>query len=247
MATVFSTFPEDIEYPYCDGKPVAESDFQFKPLVYAVQALRAHFQDRPDVYVAGNMFVYYEEGNPKAVVAPNVFAVFGADKKDRFSYKVWKKPKAPDFVLEVTSRSTFSEDQGAKRGIYALLGVREYWQYDPTQDYLDPPLKGFQLIDRNYYPLAPTVCEAQRIILYSPLLDLELRWESGEFRFYNPKTQRLLMSYQELENAQQQAEQARQRAEQTALQEQQLRQAAEARLAELAARLQALQGSDSKT
>ena len=117
-------------------------DFQREYLIYAVEVLRIYFQDHADVYVSGNLFLYYEQGNPKAVVAPDVFVVFGVAKRDRFSYKLWEEEnKAPDFILEITSKSTVSEDQGVKRGVYAFLGVREYFQYDPTSDYLDPQLK----------------------------------------------------------------------------------------------------------
>ena len=141
MARSVFPYAMTIDYPSADGLPLAESDFQRHPLIYAVEALRVHFQRRADVYVSGNLFLYYEEGNPQAVVAPDVFVVIGAEKRDRPSYLLWREPKAPDFVLEITSRSTRSADQGAKRGIYAFLEVGEYWQYDPTGDYLRPPLR----------------------------------------------------------------------------------------------------------
>jgi len=61
---------------------------------------------------------------------------------DRRSYKTWlEEDKTPDFVLEITSKTTRSKDQGAKKGIYAFWGVREYFQYDPTGDYLNPQLR----------------------------------------------------------------------------------------------------------
>src|SRR5437588_10029480 len=90
-----------IEYPSADGLPMAESDFQRKPLTYAVEALGIYFQQRADVYVSGNMFIYYEEGNPEAVVAPDVFVVFGTAKRERSSYFLWQEPKGPDFILEI--------------------------------------------------------------------------------------------------------------------------------------------------
>jgi len=146
-----------IDYRSGDGLPMAESDVQRKPLIYAVEALAIYFQARDDVYVSGNLFIYYEEGNPKAVVAPDVFVVIGAAKRDRPSYFLWQEPKGPDFVLEITSKSTRSQDQGPKRGIYAYLGVREYVQYDPTGDYLVPPLQGFHLVGDQYQlmPVTP--------------------------------------------------------------------------------------------
>ncbi len=134
--------PAKVDYPSSDGRPMAESDFQRTPLTYAVDRLRYHFRERHDVYVSGNLLIYYQEGNPKARVAPDVFVVLGATNVDRSSYLLWKEPKAPDFVLEVTSRGT---DQGRKRELYRALGVREYWQYDPTGDYLEPRLQCLEL------------------------------------------------------------------------------------------------------
>jgi Uma2 family endonuclease len=148
-----------IDHPSSDGLPMAESDSQRKPLIYAIQALTVYFQERPDVYVLGNLFIYYEEGNPQAVVVPDVFVILGVAPYDRPSYMLWREPKAPDFIMEITSRSTRSDDQGAKRGIYAFLGVQEYWQYDPIGDYLMPPLQGLRLEGRNYQPLTATTLE----------------------------------------------------------------------------------------
>ena len=129
-------FPDTaIEYPETDGEPMAGSDVQRDYLLYAVAALRDHFRAHPDRYVSGNLLIYYEEGNPRAAIAPDCFVVFGVPGHDRRIYKVWEEGgKAPSFVLEITSRSTRAEDCGSKRGVYAYLGVREYWQYDPTGD-----------------------------------------------------------------------------------------------------------------
>ena len=217
---VYPPLLPQVYYPSSDGQPMAESDFQLAPLLYAVDALRGFFQDRQDVYVAGNLFIYYEEGNPKAVVAPDVFVVIGAEKKDRSSYMLWQEPKAPDFVMEITSRSTRSEDQGPKRGIYAFLGVAEYWQYDPTGDYLAPLLQLFRLRDGNYYAIPAHKHPDGWLSLYSEVLGLDVRVESGALCFYDLETDRKLLTYQEMNAA---------------------RQAAEARVAELEARLRALQ------
>lgn len=223
-----------VNYPSSDGLPMAESDFQRDPLMYAVTALKVYFQKRDDVYVSGNLFIYYEEGNPQAVVAPDVFVVLGAPKHDRPSYRLWQEPKAPDFILEITSRSTRSEDQGTKRGLYAYLGVREYWQYDPTGDYLEPALQGQVLRADHYEALPATRLGDGTLSLHSAVLGLDIRLGQGRLRFFDPARDAYLLTYQEAEQARQAAEQARQ-------QERAARQAAEARLAELQARLQALE------
>jgi len=236
MSTVIHPATE-IYYPDSDGQPMAGSDFQREPLIYAVESLRIHFRRREDVYVSGNMFLYYEEGNPKAVVAPDVFVVIGAPNRDRYSYKLWQEPKGPDFVLEITSKSTRTEDRGPKRGIYALLGVSEYWQYDPTGDYLQPPLQAFRLVEENYWPMpAATLPDGSRV-MHSAVLGLELRLENGILRFYDPLTGQKLLSHEEAEQARQQAEQALREAVERARRETEERQALEARLAELERRL----------
>ena len=86
--------PARVEYPSSDGQPIAETDHQRTPLTYAVEALRYHFRDRSDVYVSGNLFIYYRERDPQAVVAPDVFVVLGADSADRSIYRLWEEPKA---------------------------------------------------------------------------------------------------------------------------------------------------------
>lgn len=226
-----------VEYPDADGQPMAESDFQRHYLIYAVESLRIHFGSRPDVYVSGNLFIYYEQGNPKAVVAPDVFVVFGAPAYDRPSYRLWQEPKGPDFVLEITSRSTYSEDQGTKRGLYALLGVREYWQFDPTSDYLDPPVQGLQLIERNYWPLPARSDPTGERFWHSQVLGLDLRLVDGELRFFDPDTRQPLRNHREAEVARKRAEQALQAAEARAAEEAAQRLELAQRLAELEARL----------
>jgi Uma2 family endonuclease len=228
---------EEVHYPEADGQPMAESDVQREYLIYAVESLRLYFGDRTDVYVSGNLFLYYEQGNPKAVVAPDCFVVFGVDGHDRRIYKLWEEGKAPDFVLEVTSKSTVAEDQGTKRGLYAFLGVKEYWQYDPTQDYLDPPLQGFELVGANYRPIPRAHPFGPDYVLSSRVLGLDLLLQDRRLRFRESARGAVLLSHFETETA-------RREAEARAAFEQSQRRAAEAKVAELEARLRALQGPE---
>ena len=135
---------------------MAETDDQAISLMYAVTGLRDYFRRRPDVYVSGNLLIYYEEGNVHASVAPDVFVVFGVPNHTRPIYKMWEEGKSPDFVMEITSRHTRHRDQGPKRQLYRSLGVQEYWQYDPTGDYLEPPLRCLRLVGGEYEELAET-------------------------------------------------------------------------------------------
>ncbi|MCF2148453.1 Uma2 family endonuclease [Desmonostoc muscorum LEGE 12446] len=201
-----------IEYPDEDGKPMAEGDIQCSYLIYARSALRIYFRNLPNVYVAGNLFIYYEKGNPESVVAPDVFVVFGVENRDRGSYKTWEEnDKTPDFVLEITSKTTRSKDQGAKKGIYAFLGVREYFQYDPTGDYLNPQLQGLRLVEDNYFPVPTNSLSNDTVSLPSEVLGLELRLQEGKLRFYNPATDQILLTHEEEVAVRQAAEEKAQR------------------------------------
>jgi Uma2 family endonuclease len=204
-----------IVYPISDGKPMAESDPARDYLIYCVEALDIYFQNRRDVYVSGNLLIYYKEKVPSAVVAPDVFVVFGVSKKKRLIYKVWEEDnKTPSFVLEVTSATTQENDEQEKPIKYASLGVSEYFQYDPTGDYLNPQLKGFKLVEGQYQPIASSTQPNGEIFIYSQVLNLDLRLVYGELRFFEPGTENKLLSHKETEQARKQAEQARIQAEQ---------------------------------
>ena len=60
--------------------------------------------------------------------------------------------------------------------IYARLGVQEVFLYDPTADYLDPPLRGFRLERGEYTRIDPDATGA----LSCRQLDLTLRLEEGD-------------------------------------------------------------------
>ena len=231
--------PVEIDYPSSDGEPLAESYYQLIPLVYAFDALRRRYADRDDVFVAADLLIYYREGT-RASVAPDVFVVLGAANRPRHSYLLWQEPKGPDFVLEITSASTRERDQGPKRETYRRLGVREYWQYDPTADYLEPPLQGLELIGERYDRLPEEELADGTLRLESKVLGLELRQEAKGLRFYDPATQSYLLSSEEEQQLRRRAEQRWQRAEQRWQRaEQRWQRAEEDRQLEAAARRQA--------
>ena len=196
----------EVEYPSSDGKPLAENDPQFAAILYGVGALRVRYAARSDVYVSGDLLIYYEEGNPRASVAPDVFVAFGVEDRVRMSYRVWEEGKGPDFVLEVASPSTWREDVGRKRVVYEELGVKEYWLYDPTEEHLKAALWGYRLVGEGYerQPLVESVDGTQS--LYSETLGLDLWAKGRKMRFHDPETGLDLLSYDEEHAARQAAE-----------------------------------------
>lgn len=185
-----------IDYPCSDGEPLAESDQQYNAITDTVHALRVRYADRPNVYVAGDMFVYYQRGEPGRSVAPDVFVVFGAEKRLRPSYFIWREGgKAPDVVMEMASPSTYERDLLAKRDIYESIGVTEYWRFDPLLgECFTPPLAGDRLVDGRY--AAIDVAEDSSGILrgYSETLGLDLCVRDGELHLYDPLARAWLLS-----------------------------------------------------
>ena len=237
-----------IVYPEEDGEPLAESDFQLIPLTYAVVALRARYADREDVYVGGNMLLYYRMNLPQFSVAPDVFMVDGVrGKHKRRSWFTWREGAAPAFVMEIASDSTWRHDGGAKRAIYAEIGVTEYWRFDPTGECFSPALTGERLVDGVYQPV--DVVEDDDGILrgYSDVLMLDICvLPDLEMRLYDPELEEWLLNYDEEQAARQaaelQAQAAELQAQAAALQaqvERDARQAAEERIRQLEALLRA--------
>ena len=165
--------PEDVEY--LEGNWIAQSIWHGKAVSQATVALDNHFRNRDNVLVAMELLVYYEPGNNKVCLQPDLQVVFGVQRGNRSSYKVWEEGKAADFVLEVASPSTADKDARHKAQEYARIGVLEYWRLDPTGSLLVPPLEGWEANGGSYNPVQPVARGARGGWLRSRVLGLELR------------------------------------------------------------------------
>ena len=201
-----------IFYPESDGKPMAETDKHRDLMIDFIQMLKHYYRNENDVYVSGNLLMYYEEGNPRKSISPDVFVVFGVAKKQRNTYLTREESHTPDFVLEVASPSTFSKDMRQKKDLYAsVLEVKEYYIYDPLGEIV-PSFIGYRLTDGIYQEIN-FVNER----LPSAVLDLELGEHGNELRLYDPKTSEWLQTPPErAENAERRAENAETRAQEEA-------------------------------
>ncbi len=173
-------------------------------MTYLLEAFRERFREKPDVYVAGNLFLYYEQGNPRAVVAPDLFVVPCAAKEPpRRTYLLWKEEgRVPCLVIEVTSDNTRDEDLGRKRKTYADLGVEEYFLFDPFEEYLDPPLQGLRLESGRYREVAPEPDGS----LISRTTGVTLRREGQRIRVVDTATGEPYLRYEEAVAARRAAE-----------------------------------------
>jgi Uma2 family endonuclease len=213
MATV-SEPPRDTEVYYPDSDRHfcgrGESAIHFRNISYLVGKLDIHFANDPQVYVGGNMFIYFVEGDQRRHLSPDVFVVRGIAKEPpRRRYLTWEEGKGPDFVLEVTSESTREEDLDGKMRLYREeLRVPEYFLFDPLDEYLRPRLQGYRLVGDQYEPIVE-----QDGRLPSAVLGLHLEAEGPLLRLYDPSTGHWLPTPPELHAALQRAEAEWQRAE----------------------------------
>ena len=187
--------PMPVEYPESDGKPMAESIIHLRVAIDAITPLQDRCRGRLDAFVGGNLMMYYEEGNPRRYVSPDLFVTLGVPSEPpRPIWKVWEEGKLADFVLEVTSKTTRGNDEGPKKRLYQRVEVCEYWQFDPTGDYLNPKLKGQRLgPDGQYAPIALDEFE-KGLLGRSSVLGLELRLEGDRLRFFDPNAGKYLLT-----------------------------------------------------
>ncbi|GAC1466528.1 MAG: hypothetical protein NVSMB9_07170 [Isosphaeraceae bacterium] len=182
---------------------MAETQTHAQDMMDLIETLQDHFAADPDVYVWGNLMLFYEQGNPRKHISPDVFVVRGVPKEPpRDLYLVWKEGKAPDVVIEITSKTTRREDQTKKRLLYRdVLKVPEYFQFDPTEDYLKPPMQGHRLVAGEYVPI-----ELVDGRLPSVVIGLHLERDGTQLRLFDPATgQRLLTRGEQVAEGRRQA------------------------------------------
>jgi Uma2 family endonuclease len=207
MATAASTpLPWKNGYPTSDGKPMAETDWHRELMNALIQTLKLWYAARPRVYVSGNLLLFYEQGNRRRHVSPDVFVVKGIAKHDRPNYLLWEEGKGPDVAIELTSSSTRREDIEDKYHLYQdTLRVKEYFLFDPLGDYLTPSLQGHRLRRGQYQPIRLVAGR-----LPSQVLRLHLERHGRELRLFDPAEGRWLPTPLEMAFA---SEAARQQAE----------------------------------
>lgn len=167
---------------YEDPEPVEDGMQQAPVIIEVAHLLTSHFKGRDDVFVSAGGFIFYDSTNGNRRIAPDCYISFDVDPKAVLenlpNYWIWVIGKPPDFVMEVASPSTASNDLGHKRDLYARLGIAEYWRLDPTDGELyGQPLTGERLIDGEYQPYDLSTGTDGSISAYSEVLDLIFHWD----------------------------------------------------------------------
>lgn len=203
----------EIEYPESDGRPMGETDLHRDWMVRIIELLKHRYRGQR-VYVTGNLLLYYEEGDPSHFVVPDAMVVKDCDPGRRRIFKVWEEGRVPCAVFETTSRSTKREDSSYKPQLYQQLGVAEYFLYDPTGDYLRPPLQGHRLTPAGYERITP---DAQGRLLCQEL-GLRLQLVEGELILFDAQSGKQVLSEAEEERAAREVEHAERQAAEAEIQ-----------------------------
>jgi Uma2 family endonuclease len=179
-----------ITYPETDGQPMAENTLQFEWIVLIKLGLEAAFRKRDDVFIAGDLFWYPEEGNNRIRLAPDVLVAVGRPKGHRSSYLQWLEAGvAPQVIFEILSPGNRRAEMEKKFQFYQKYGVEEYYVYDPDHN-------EFEVYIRQSGSLTP-VARAECSRWTSPLLRIRMEWSPKTLTLFQPDGKRFL-SYLEL-------------------------------------------------
>ena len=206
-------------------------------------ALRRHFGAPQTTVVIGEVPVAWNRDQREGFRVPDLLVAFDVDRAAvlmEMGYSIEHHGKAPDFALEIASKNTARRDEIRKRSDYAAFGVREYWRFEPVWGrYYAAGLAGDTLLNGVYHPIAIHQVDANRHWGPSAVLNLHLCWEYGELRFYDPIGRRYLHTYDSADDERIAAQYERDAAIAARNREATARQAAEARIRQLEARLAA--------
>ncbi len=141
---MFAPQATPVIYPESDGKPMAETDTHRLLIFQLTDMLQYAF---PNAYVSGNICLYYEEGNPKKMISPDVLLCKSQPPDIKRIYLAWEDQAQLDLVVELSSVSTKAVDHNKKKRLYVeTLQVPYYVIFDPEAIYLH----AFERIDGQY-------------------------------------------------------------------------------------------------
>lgn len=158
-----------------------------------------HYPHHPDILIGTEIPIYYGERDPATRRFPNVrpdiliaLNVDAAAIWRRDGYDPIQNGKPPDAVVEIASPSTYRNDAGRKRDIYQLLGVPEYWRFDPTGGRMfGQAVIGERLTAGRYERLPLLQSDDGAVGSTSPMLSLNFRYQGNElFTIHDPETGR---------------------------------------------------------
>ena len=177
---------EDVHYPDSDGSFLLQNAKHNAELLYAGQAVEQHLRDAPSTVLTDVAF-YYEEGDNKALLAPDLSVTLDHEFTGPKTYKTWVEGRLPDFILEVVSPSSVTNDKKLKKGTYERLGIQEYFVYNPDAERPSVAVHGYRL-DEETNKYGRALRRGRRGAVRSRVLGVSLRAEGSRLVVRNTRT-----------------------------------------------------------
>ena len=230
-----------------ERRPEDMTTFNHLAITGSAYLLIHHLGNPETTIVAGEHYVALAPTKDmKGLRYPDLLIAFNANPavyRENNAYVISEQGKPPDFVLEIASPSSRRRDRVTKRPAYANLGIPEYWRFDETDDPRHTKLAGDRLSpEGQYLPIPIERLPDGTLQGYSPVLNLQLRWEAGQLRWHDPATGRHIVTLEDERARADHAETRADYAEACARSEQETRIHAEARARELEVELRRLRG-----
>jgi Uma2 family endonuclease len=165
----------EIDYPVEEklgqGK---KHELRFRKLIDFLEVL---FENNREVFIGGDRFFYYEEGNKHKSVAPDAFVVKNYDDDEPDVFKVWETPVDLRFACEIWSPANSDLEIRNKFSVYRdVLAAAEYCELTT-----DERLLGYRLTkEGDYVAIQPN--KHGRLLFKE--LNAELAFEDGLIRVY---------------------------------------------------------------
>ena len=198
-----------------------------------IGTIRLHFGTSDSIIVLSEIPLRWTPSQQEGHRIPDLMVAFNVDRElavRQNGYSLNEQGKPPDFVLEIASKSTGIEDYTGKRHDYAHFGVPEYWRFDPSGgSYHDAPIAGDRLVTGVYQEIEIVRTDETHHWGHSEVLNLDVCWEEGELRWWDPVQKRYLRTQDEMDNDRITAEARADTAEAQADSERQARLEAQAR------------------
>ena len=161
--------------------------------------LHLHFGGGDSTLVISEAALGWNLTQRDGILYPDLMIAFNVDRAEAIRVQgiaIDDTGKPPEFVMEIASRRTARNDYTHKRAAYAQYGVPEYWRFDPTGRSRYPePLAGDRLVEGEYQPIAIERTGEELYRGHSAILNLDVCWEHGELRWFDPVSQSYIMTH----------------------------------------------------
>ena len=167
--------------------------------------LRYHLGSPESTLVMSEVPLGWRHSQRSGILIPDLLIALNVDRdavirQRGYAIEEWGSP--PDFVLEIASPNTWRNDVGRKLLGYARYRVPEVWLFDREWGlYYPTGLSGNELVGNEYRPRPIHRYAPDMYWGHSDALNLDLCWEYGELRWYDPVAGQYIPSYQDMRDA----------------------------------------------